>query len=195
MSDANPVYIRSSSQEPLRQGEILSALPQHIISAESIVAGQTVDLLLVTHALVIVVSQDCDLDQEYKARNRVPNPQGNIPRIETQIPNILFCEVYPADELRSLFGINSGVWGQIKPNNYERYQYLREVPRSFDALDQGLPALAIDFKRHFTIRADEAYARLARGVQRRCRLNTPYVEHLSSRFAAYLSRVALPNPH
>jgi hypothetical protein len=33
------------------------------------------------------------------------------------------------------------------------------------------------------------------GAQRRCRLLVPYREHLQSRLAFYLQRVAIPEPH
>jgi hypothetical protein len=56
--------------------------------------------------------------------------------------------------------------------------------------------MGIDFKRYFTIPADETYRRVELGeAQRRCVLQSPYLEHLSSRFAYYLSRVALPLDH
>jgi hypothetical protein len=80
-------------------------------------------------------------------------------------------------------------------NNHERYQYLHEVSPTEDAVGQGLPFLAIDFRRHFTLSASEVYAALGKEAQRHCRLKTPYTEHLSARFARYLSRVALPKDH
>lgn len=60
----------------------------------------------------------------------------------------------------------------------------------------GLPELGIDFKKIFTIPTDEIYQRIALGqVKRRAVLVSPYLEHLSSRFAYFLSRIALPQEH
>ncbi len=55
--------------------------------------------------------------------------------------------------------------------------------------------MGIDFKRYFTIAAAEVYAQLKIKAQRRCRLRSPYLEHLSNRFGHYVSRVALPREH
>jgi len=42
---------------------------------------------------------------------------------------------------------------------------------------------------------DELYLRLGLGARRRCRLNSPYVQHLCSRFYNFQSRVALGEEH
>ena len=65
-----------------------------------------------------------------------------------------------------------------------------------DSQNIGLPELGIDFKRHFTIPTDEMYKRLQIGEAKiRCMLMSPYLEHLSCRFAYFLSRIALPAEH
>jgi hypothetical protein len=72
------------------------------------------------------------------------------------------------------------------------------VPDSIacDRLQEGLPELAIDFKRYFTVPTDEVYRRIELGeARRRCLLISPYLEHLSSRYAYFLSRIALPVDH
>lgn len=61
---------------------------------------------------------------------------------------------------------------------------------------EGAPELVIDFKRYFTLPTGELYRWIALGeTRRRCRLRSPYMEHLSSRFAYFLSRVALPEDY
>ena len=99
-----------------------------------------------------------------------------------------------------LFGkiktLGSKHWDRMKQNNDERYHFLEKAGRGCDRLNEELPELAIDFKRYFTVPTDEVYGRIAIGeTQRRCVLTSPYLEHLSSRFANYLSRVGLPRPH
>ena len=142
------------------------------------------------HEYALVLSQDCDLDLDFKARGGTISP-------EKQIPFVLFCEVITAQELRSgPGGMNSTIWGNVRTNKHERYQFLQKVDPAEDALGKGLPELGIDFKRYFTIPVDEVYRRIELGeAQRRCVLNSPYLEHLCIRFANYLSRVALPADH
>ena len=77
--------------------------------------------------------------------------------------------------------------------------------KKLDAVGKGFSELAIDFKRYFTIPPDEVRRRLdletpvpgseAIRARRRSVFMSPYLEHLSTRFAQYFSRVALPEQH
>jgi hypothetical protein len=44
----------------------------------------------------------------------------------------------------------------------------------------------------FSIPTDELYLRITLGMRRRARLQSPHLQHLSSRFGYYCLRVALP---
>ena len=73
---------------------------------------------------------------------------------------------------------------------------MQKVDATCDGLQQGLPELTIDFKRYFTIPTDEVYKRIEISeTKRRCVLVGPYLEQLSSRFAYFIGRVALPEDH
>jgi hypothetical protein len=96
------------------------------------------------------------------------------------------------ESLKGREGINSTLWKPIKNNKDERYHFLEKVSSEVDVLEKGLPELAIDFKRYFTIPTEEVYVRLEFDAACRCRLVSPYLEHLSGRFYAFQSRVALP---
>jgi hypothetical protein len=182
------IYTSSSSEEALRQGEILTNLIQACLAPESIEQKEPL-VNPITHPFAIVLSQDCDLDWDYKARNR----QCAGDKI---IPNILFCEVTTAKSLYSRADMNNKFWRRIKINKDERYQFLQKIDSSEDALGQGLPELGIDFKRYFTIPTEEVYQRLQMGeAQRRCRLVHPYLENLTTRFYYFQFRVALPEEH
>jgi hypothetical protein len=135
-----------------------------------------------------VLSQDCDLDFDFKARN-------GQEKEDKRLPNILFCEVITAAELKGAQAMNSSIWSSVKRNKDERYQFLQKVETADDAADQGVPELGIDFKKYFTIPTEEVYVQLQKTARRRCRLLSPFLEHLSTRFAHYLCRVALPTPH
>ena len=134
------------------------------------------------------MTQDCDLDWDYKARQKGSEQQKLI-------PSVLFCEVATAEEL---FGRirNSKIWEKVQQNKDERYQFLQQVSPEDDALGEGLPELGIDFKRYFTIPTGEVYLRLQNPeIRRRCKLNVPYRDHLSTRFCYFQMRVALPAEH
>ena len=174
---------------PLRQGEILTGVLQFRLDLAAVGADEVSGRLL-RHAFVVVMTQDCDLDQDFRVRS-----EGKAN--DKLLPGILFCEVATAQEL---FGrikqTNVKLWDRIKINKDERFHFLQKVEPACDRLQEGLPELAIDFKRYFTLPTEEIYKRIEIGeARRRCLLVSPYLEHLSSRFAHFLSRVALPEDH
>jgi hypothetical protein len=168
----------------LRQGEVLSQVVQVKLQSAEEENRPTVEL--VEHPFAVIVSQDCDLYWDFKARQE--NRQFSL-------PSVLFCEVVTAEELRGTPEIKSDIWKRIRQNQDERYQFLQAVPAEKDAQGLGLPELGLDFKRYFTIPTEEVYRQLGASAKRRCRLVTPYAEHLSNRFFQFQSRVALPAEH
>ena len=175
MTKSNPIqsneqiYISSHQDDPIRQGEILSALIQSRLNIDSIGSPEPV-IDYITHPYAIVISQDCDLDWDHKAR------QGNAEEHKL-IPNIMFCEVSTAEALRGRgyqAGINTKTWDDIQSNKNERYHFLQAVTLNQDALGEGLPELGIDFKRYFSIPTVEVYLRLnSNEIKRRCCLVSP----------------------
>lgn len=175
-------------EAPLRQCEVLSSLQRAVLAVDSI--GDDVPVVdLEDHAFAILMTQDCDLEQDYHARH---GTDGNPDKL---VPDILLCPVIPAVNLRGEQAINSSIWRQIQRFGHERYHLLMETPPEADRLREGMPTLGIDFKRLFSVRTDEVYRRIELGqTQRRCHIRSPYLEHLARRFANYHSRVALPAP-
>lgn len=171
---------------PLRQGEILTDLEQFRLNVASLATGMATGKPF-KHPFAMVLTQDCDLEQDYRVRS-----QGKDS--DKLLPGVLFCELATAKELYGqIRQINPKFWDRIKINKDERYHFLQKIEAADDALKEGLPELAIDFKRYFTLPTEEIYRRIEIGeAKRRCVLVSPYLEHLSSRFAYFLSRVALP---
>jgi hypothetical protein len=182
------IYEKSTTEGPLRQGEILTGLIQLKLALDSLHSDEGPIFHPVAHPFAIVVTQDCDVIQDF-----IPRQQGQLSS-DKIIPNVLFCEVTTAQELFSQIR-GSDIKKRIKQNKDERYQFLEKVPLEDDALGEGLLELGIDFKRYFSIPTDEVYLRLKNGTRRRCRLFSPYLENFSSRFYYYQSRVALPAEH
>jgi hypothetical protein len=185
------IYIPSTAGA-LRQGEIISGLTQIRLQIESVGSDEPV-VDFEWHPLAIVVTQDCDLEQDFKIRtllqNSTPSPSNKL------LPNILFCQIISAEELKQANALNSALWSRVKINKDERYHFFQKVMPSDDALGEGLSELGLDFKRYFSIPTEEVYARLKLDAQRRCCLLSPYLEHFSTRFAYYQFRVALPQDH
>ncbi len=197
--EAVRVYAPSDVPGPLRQTEILSGLDRIRLSAASFGAPE-IAVDAVHYEYAIVLTQDCDLQRDYEARELAASKGAGSDDLKIKaalLHDVLLCQVFAAEELRLTPAINSTIWHNVRNNKNERYQFLTEVPSECDCSNRGLPELGIDFNRCFSIPADELYWRVAQDgrCSRRCRLVSPYLEHLTTRFAAFLSRVALPKPH
>ena len=184
-SPEEPIFYKPSDVDgPLRQGEVLSNLIQTRLNSEDVGLMD-----MITHPLAIIVSQDCDLSWDF--RDRV----SEQPSENKLVPNVLFCEMLTAAEMRSQRGFNAVIYREIRQNKNERFHFFRNVQAMDDASGEGLPELIEDFKRYFTVPTGEIYSRLGSEAKRRFRLCSPYLEHFTTRFCYYQFRVALPLDH
>ena len=181
----------SVASEPFRQGEILTGVRQHRRSILSL-KSQTHELEEIQHPYAVVMSPDCDLEQDFTQRMGEAVKGGSTDR---SIPDILLLQATTADELRATAPAGKDIWKRIRQNKDERYHVIERVRPEQDAVGTGLAALGIDFKRYFTVPTDELYLQCEATAKRRCHLETPYSEHLNRRFTDFLSRVALPREH
>ena len=187
------IYHSVFSDQRLFQGEFLERVIEWIPKHDSIESPREVTGVEPRlHKSVIVMTQDCDLEQDWTRRS---SKLGEA----TDLPGILMCPAVPADEARSNQGLSSDLWKPVRSNKNERFQYLADVPRECDGTREGHPAILVDFKSLFSIRTVEIYRQLRRGTadspRRRFRMATPWAEHMQSRFAAYHARIGLPRDH
>jgi hypothetical protein len=174
---------------------VISSLREIYLSLEGEFSETNPKVVFRDHPLAIVLSQDCDLEQDYSTRNRT-RPAIGISDLNNLLSSIIFCEVIKASDLRDTGpDMDSKTWKRVKFNKDERYHFLAEVPASADLQGEGLPCLALDFKKYFTIPTDVVYWQVGLGAKRRCFLVPPYAGHLSARFFSYQSRIALPLDH
>jgi len=184
------IYRPVALNERLYQGEILERAIEWVPKYDDASPDHVVGVEPRLHRLAIVMIQECDLAQDWSRRT-------SEVRIVTELTCVLLCPAFPADELRTAQDINNKRWEPIRANKNERYQYLAEVPKELDGISEGHAALLIDFKSVFAVRTIELYRqlRMTGAPRRRCRLETPWAEHLQSRFAAYQARIGLPRDH
>lgn len=150
------------------------------------------DLTVVSRIIpyLVVVSQDCDLEHDFNNRSN-PNSQNH----DKYLQNILYLPAFVSESFRvgshfESFNLKmeswpSEPWKKIKSNQNYRFHYL-ERWEPFQ-----IPELIIDFKHYGTISRELLY----RQENKEKYLGTIaelFRENLSSRFAFYLSRVALP---
>lgn len=188
--DASRYYCRPKEGDHLHQAQLLRQVWEWVAEYDAerkvIGAGSRV------HKLAVVVSQECDLEQD--SRNR-----KNKPMVETDFRCVLLCPALPADELRLQHGITNKRWELVRSNRAERYQYLAEVPAETDIAAKGHEAILVDFKSYFTVPTIELYRQLGATDEDSAALftvlNSPWREHLQQRFASYQARVGLPLVH
>jgi len=186
-------FYSPSQNGSLRQGEILSDL-RRLIPEPGSVLGDPANLKadVMVHRFAVILSQDCDLAQDYEARSAT---QQDAKSDNRKLTCVHFCDAIPIDELREQID-NRRVWDFAPKNKNERYQFLRGVQPDEDALGQGIPSgLGLDFKRYFCLTVDDVYAQAKQLKNRRTVLLTPYAEHLSVRFFNYQARIALAKEH
>lgn len=183
-----------SPQGCFRQGEFLTniTLYQHDYHVESDNEGFP-SLIEITFPYAIVVTQDCDLEQDY-----LPRSQGKLNNNRI-VKNVLLCEVMDFREfLTNNQELSESASAQklLLRNKDERYHYLQTAEADDDAAGEGLPGFCVSFKTYFTAPTDYLYHLTTNmSAIRRCVLKSPYLEHFSSRFHYYHSRVALPQDH
>jgi len=168
----------------IRQGDIFTDIEFDFVAGDTLEAH---------FPYVVVISQDCDLEQDSGARN------VNSLKHDAFLDTVLICPAFNADVFRSgehLLGIemqmeskgkaDSTTWNFIKSNREPRYHFLRADP------DTKLPELVVDFKRYYTVPRNALYDQY--DTHFCCSVAELFRELLSQRFAYYLSRVGLPNP-
>jgi hypothetical protein len=191
-SSALIVFQRPSIRNgALRQCEVLSDAHEYRRSLASLKA-QKHELEEIVHPFAVVMSQDCDLEQDHDLRFE---ELAEKPDKHKLIQNVLLLQAVTVEELQSVTPPGKDIWKRIKQNKDERYHLLEAVDSPEDADAAGVPALGIDFKQFFTIPTEELHFQLGTFARRRYYLESPYLEDLTKRFADYLSRVALPRPH
>lgn len=156
-------------------------------------AGQLV-IAQVIFPYVYVLTQDCDLDWDHKLRSTA-QPADH----DKHLVSVIVAPVYLAQHVREgvhldqmtinpeggslikMARLNSEKWGSVASNQNLRYHHL-----DFD-VTAPLQASVIDFKHHFSV----PVAALNSLVPTCC-LGDLHRASVSQRFAAYLSRIGLP---
>lgn len=194
---AHPIYQVSVKNSALRQVEILTEVIQF---KPNINQSSTLDIenqlfTVITHPYAIVVTQDCDLDWDYKARENIKLTGGKSAKL---LNSILLCEIGTARSVRDNKDVitNRKDWELVESHRHERFYFFEEITPECDLEQVGLPELTSDFKKVFGIDAEYLYHQLNIGIaKRRSVLISPYLEHFSNCYHNFHRRVALPSPY
>lgn len=188
------IYQTSDKHSSLRQGEILTGVVQFnpIVEELSQKWQELKDLPFtpVLHPYAIVVTQDCDLDWDYKVRGTSNSNPAKL------LNSIVLCEIGTAESIRGTDGMNRKEWELVISHRHERFYFFEKIPLEYELEQEGLPELTADFKKVFGIDAATLYRQIELGiVKRRTILASPYLEHFSRRYHSFHGRVALPSQY
>jgi len=190
-SKIESVYIFDEKEERVCQGDIFRDLVYDYKVYKDETGALASDRITLSY--VIVLSQDCDLESDYRNRSKKAEEQDTQDKF---LHSILICPAYLAEELKqgvhlkgpgfalTMEGHNRKRWDIIQDNKNERYHYLTAD------LNLQIPNLAIDFKHYLTIPRSQLYD--SRRKHYVATINELHREALSQRFAYYVSRIGLP---
>jgi hypothetical protein len=168
------------------QGDIV----RDIAVVESIVKdGDDIAVRQVLFPLVIVLTQDCDLEQDHTIRTD-SKPETHDKKLFV----VLVAPLYNADHVRTgehlhdlglrMQKISSDAANNMRHNQIPRYHYLEFSD------DIPIPAAVIDFKHYFSVNLQ--YLTELKATHFLCKVAELYREEISHRFASFLSRIAIP---
>jgi len=193
--DERVIYQSSDKDSPLRQGEILTGVIQYKPVVNEIVneilqgaqESRNLSFTPILHPYTIVVTQDCDLDWDYKARR---DSNANSTKL---LNSIILCEIETAAAIRSTDGVNRKEWELVISHRHERFYFFEKILPQCEIEQEGLPELTADFKKIFSLDSATLYRQIEVGIaKRRTVLTSPYLEHFSRRYHNFHNRVALP---
>ncbi|MBI2918103.1 MAG: hypothetical protein HYY01_08920 [Chloroflexi bacterium] len=171
----------------LRQGEILEGLFElrPVPAEEKIDFNKTAPVQKFDHTLAVVVTQDCDLDWDYKARQ---GQTGDDKLLE----HVFLCALFPPEEIRVRGRLGHDLFKRVIQNQDERYHYFSEA--LIGESQSLMPKLCIDFKKVFSLPVDFVYYLTSNGYAvRKAILPAPYLHDFVHRLHAFLGRIAIPD--
>lgn len=183
--------LRDDPGDRLRQGDILRNVDFPVYSE---VDAEKAVLRVVRFPLAVVLSQDCDIEQDYGLL--VGEEAGG-----SRLVSVLMAPLYEMSDAISgehlsllmikMPSLPSGKKSQsaidLKQNKNPRYHCL-----PLSQAQEGQPDLIADFKHYFSVSSRYLVSIRERALI--APLNDLYREDLCQRFAAYLTRIGLPQP-
>ena len=150
-----------------------------------------IEVSKIVFPFVIVLTQDCDLEQDSKIRYHKTSVQTQ----DKLILSVLIAPIYNVEHVYSgehldqlgakmqMINRKGTQGGYLVSNQLPRYHYLDFPP------EHQIAPSVIDFKHYFSVNVE--YLRRKRG-DFVCRVSPLYREDISQRFSSFLSRIGLP---
>ena len=186
--------IRTESKELPRicQGDIYKNIEYLEYATEN--CG-IVEISKILFPLVLVLTQDCDLQQDYNYRlNEQSSSSQDKYLLSVLVVPLYNIEHFDVGEQLSEIGLKMAQFPRkgdatdnkrLKQNEIPRFHYL-DFPE-----DSELVSSVLDFKQYFAV--DIKYLNSISKSNFVCKISELYREDISHRFSSFLSRIGLPN--
>ncbi len=151
-----------------------------------------IEISKIVFPFVVVLTQDCDLNQDYTVRWSRNGGSNHDKKIISVIVAPLYNveHVYRGEHLSELTMTMAEIkkgrtpGKTLRQNQTPRYHYL-EFPTNVEIVSS-----VIDFKHYFTVNVE--YLKKHKKANFICQIGPLYREDVSQRFSSYLSRIGLP---
>lgn len=183
------VKIKTGKKSRVCQGDIVRDVEYIEYFSEK---NGNIEVSKIIFPLSIILTQDCDLSQDYKFRWS----KKNTPNEDKWLMSVIVAPIYNLEHVFSgehlseldmtmaQISRNKTPGKNLKNNETPRYHYL-EFPKRL-----SLPPSIIDFKHYYSVNV--AYLKKHKIGNFVCQISDLYREDISHRFASYLSRIGLP---
>ena len=186
------IKIDTDNADRLCQGDIIRNV--ELIEYANLDAEGILEISKILYPVIIVLSQDCDLEQDFnnRAKDTSSNEDKHIVSIIVA-PLYNVEHVYAGEHLSNLDLRMQRISSKhsksdnkfLRHNQNPRYHFL-EFPDSIPVVNS-----VIDFKHFFTV--NNEYLMERKAVDFVGKLSILYREQVTLRFANYLSRIGLPD--
>ena len=181
--------VADPSPDRICQGDIVRDVEyiEHVTEESGII-----EVSQIVFPLVAVLTQDCDLQQDFNCREAEPPPQ----RQDTRLLSVLVAPLYNVEHFYLGEHLSDlGIKGESISRSKTPAKYLRSNQRPrfhYIGFPYGVPIVpsVVDFKHYFSV--DVAYLRRIRESNLVYSLPPLVREDLCQRFSSFLARIGLP---
>ncbi len=194
------VYERPPQNLALRQGEILGPIWEHraLHAATPLAEGASAEVGSIEHPLAVILSADCDLEQDHRERTTVGQltavaaTEHVVNRSRKVLRQVLLCELYREADLAQLLPLGGDIRRRVSNNQDERYHRLQPGQIQDDPVTE-MTEFFLDFKSTFSCHPTALYAGIQDGAIARVALVPPvFIHDLIHRYYSFASRIGIP---
>jgi len=183
------IQIQFNQNNRISQGDVIRDIDFIEYAAE---ADGVIEVSKISFPLVIVLSQDCDLEHDYMFRSEPGRNQ------DKWLLSVLVAPLYNKEHLFAgdhLNGLSYSMQSIPRSSTHSRFIQNNQIPR-YHFLDfppeTGIVPSVVDFKHYFSVNVK--YLQSLYESNHICMISPLFREEISRRFASFLARIGLPEP-